>query len=108
MTTHAQQSKTVSIAAQVAQLPHLPMQNIWAMWDAHFDERPQHHRLLPGTMLSRFFDDQEHKVVVRGVRDFEYRGQRFKSLSAIARLIAGCPWSGPAFFGLKSTKKEAA
>jgi len=43
MTTHAQQSKTVSIAAQVAQLPHLPMQNIWAMWDAHFDERPQHH-----------------------------------------------------------------
>ena len=155
MTTHAQQSKTVSIAAQVAQLPHLPMQSIWAMWDTHFDERPQHHhrtwlesrlaykiqekafgslkpstrrkleeigetgvlpkrlqgdadRLLPGTMLSRFFDDQEHKVVVRGVRDFEYRGQRFKSLSAIARLIAGCPWSGPAFFGLKSTKKEAA
>jgi hypothetical protein len=155
MTTHAQQSKTVSIAAQVAQLPHLPMQNIWAMWDAHFDERPQHHhrtwlesrlaykiqekafgslkpttrrkleeigetgvlpkrlqgdadRLLPGTMLSRFFDDQEHKVVVRGVRDIEYRGQRFKSLSAIARLIAGCPWSGPAFFGLKSTKKEVA
>lgn len=34
--------------------------------------------------------------------------QRFKSLSAIARLIAGCPWSGPAFFGLKSTKKEVA
>lgn len=65
-------------------------------------------RLLPGTMLTRFYDDQEHKVVVRGVRDFEYRGQRFKSLSAIARLIAGCPWSGPAFFGLKSNKKEAA
>ena len=43
MTTHVQQSKAVSIAAQVAQLPHLPMQNIWAMWDAHFDERPQHH-----------------------------------------------------------------
>ncbi|MBS3936384.1 MAG: DUF2924 domain-containing protein, partial [Sulfuritalea sp.] len=25
----------------------------------------------------------------------------FKSLSAVARHITGCQWSGPAFFGLK-------
>ena len=61
-------------------------------------------RLLPGTMLTRFYDDQEHKVVVRGVRDFEYRGQRFKSLSAAARYITGTQWSGPKFFALKPGK----
>lgn len=31
-------------------------------------------RLLPGTILTRIFDDVEHHVLVRGVRDFEYRG----------------------------------
>jgi len=41
-------------------------------------------------------------VLVRGPNDFEYQGQRFKSLTAIARHITGTPWSGPAFFGLKT------
>ncbi|WP_159126428.1 DUF2924 domain-containing protein, partial [Klebsiella pneumoniae] len=49
-----------------------------------------------------FFDDVEHRVLVRGPNDFEYQGQRFKSLTAIARHITGTPWSGPAFFGLKT------
>ena len=47
-------------------------------------------------------DDVEHRVLVRGPNDFEYQGQRFKSLTAIARHITGTPWSGPAFFGLKT------
>ena len=59
-------------------------------------------RLLPGTVLTRIFDDVEHRVLVRGPNDFEYQGQRFKSLTAIARHITGTPWSGPAFFGLKT------
>jgi len=62
-------------------------------------------RLLPGTVLTRVCNDVEHRVLVRGVRDFEYRGQRFTSLTAVARVIAGCSWSGPAFFGLKTVKK---
>ena len=33
---------------------------------------------------------------------FDYRGQRFKSLSRIARTITGKQWSGPVFFGLRS------
>jgi hypothetical protein len=154
MSTHAHQSKVTSIAAQIAQLPLLPMQNIWALWDEHFEDRPRHHhrtwlesrlaykiqekafgglkpttrrklenigetgilpkrtqseadQLLPGTALTRFYDDVEHKVIVRGVRNFEYQGQRFKSLSAIARRITGCVWSGPVFFGLKATKRQA-
>jgi hypothetical protein len=62
-------------------------------------------RLLPGTVLTRVFDGVEHRVRVVGLRDFEYQGRRFKSLSAVARAIAGCPWSGPVFFGLKPGHK---
>ena len=36
--------------------------------------------------------------------DFEYQGRPYKSLSAIARAITGTQWSGPVFFGLKSSR----
>ncbi|MFP6411732.1 DUF2924 domain-containing protein [Pseudomonas aeruginosa] len=58
-------------------------------------------RLLPGTILTRIYDDIEHRVLVHGANDFECHGQRFKSLSAIAGHITGSHWSGPVFFGLK-------
>jgi len=66
-------------------------------------------RLLPGTVLTRIYDDIEHRVLVRGSNDFEYQGQRFKSLSAVAKRITGSHWSGPVFFGLKTpaSKKGA-
>lgn len=32
-----------SIVAQIAQLPHLPMENLWALWDEYFERRPGHH-----------------------------------------------------------------
>ncbi|WKB54350.1 DUF2924 domain-containing protein [Eleftheria terrae] len=32
-----------SLAEQIAQLPHLPMTELWARWDRLFDERPPHH-----------------------------------------------------------------
>ncbi|MFV0283750.1 MAG: DUF2924 domain-containing protein [Castellaniella sp.] len=60
-------------------------------------------QLLPGTVLTRIYDDVEHRVTICGVRSFEYHGQRFKSLSAVARAITGTNWSGPAFFGLKAS-----
>jgi hypothetical protein len=155
MTAHAPPIDKATLAAKVAQLSHLPMDNLWAMWDEHFDERPNHHhrtwlesrlayklqelalgglrpstrrkledigktgilpkmmqkeadRLLPGTVLTRTYDDVDHHVLVRGLRDFEFRGQRFTSLTAIARVITGSNWSGPLFFGLKAgSKKEA-
>lgn len=146
-------SDAATVAARVAQLPHLSMEQLWALWDDHFDERPGHHqrvwlesrlayrmqerafgglkpsvrkqleeigqtgllpramrcdanRLLPGTMLTRVFDDVEHRVLVRGPNDFEYDGRRYTSLTAIACHIAGTRWSGPAFFGL-TTKERA-
>lgn len=126
MKTHAPQVDTASVAARVAQLPHLPMDSLWALWDEHFDERPNHHhrtwletrlaykiqerafgglkgsvrrkleeigetgilpprlrreadRLLPGTILTRVYDDVEHQVLVRGMRDFEYRGHPLRA-----------------------------
>ncbi len=43
MTAHTPQTDAASIAARIAPLPHLPMESLWALWDEHFDERPNHH-----------------------------------------------------------------
>ncbi len=61
--------------------------------------------ILPGTWLSRTWHGEVHQVAV--LEDgFEYRGERFSSLSEIARRITGTQWSGPRFFGLKSPRKS--
>ena len=39
MTTSA-----TTISAQIAQLPTLPMESLWALWDELFDRRPGHHQ----------------------------------------------------------------
>jgi len=54
----------------------------------------------PGTVLCRVFDGKTYEVTVC-VEGFEYAGQRYKSLSAIATQIAGSRWNGFLFFGLK-------
>jgi hypothetical protein len=53
-----------------------------------------------GTTLVRTWKGESHEVRVFSDR-YEYRGQRFGSLSEIARAITGTRWSGPAFFGTK-------
>ena len=57
----------------------------------------------PGTWLSRTWHGEVYQVVVLEAA-FEYRGERFSSLSEIARRITGTHWSGPRFFGLKSPR----
>lgn len=54
-----------------------------------------------GTRLIREWHGQTHTVVILddGV---EWRGQRYASLSIVAREITGARWSGPRFFGLKT------
>ena len=50
-----------------------------------------------GTVLIREWQGQHHTITVH--RDaVEYRGERFTSLSAVARRITGQQRSGPAFF----------
>lgn len=153
MTAHATSTDHAGVAARIAQLPHLPMDSLWALWDQYFDLRPGHHhrawlesrlaykiqerafgglrpslkrklehigetgilparlqrdadRLLPGTVLTRIYDNMQHRVLVHGPRDFEYAGRRFKSLTAVTRAITGTSWSGPVFFGLKPRQRK--
>lgn len=56
--------------------------------------------LRPGTRLLREWQGTTHEVRVLDA-GFDYAGQTYKSLSAIARVITGTPWSGPLFFGIK-------
>jgi hypothetical protein len=58
------------------------------------------HRIKPGTRLVREWQGETHVVTTLDA-EFEYRGERYKSLSEIARAITRTRWSGPAFFGLK-------
>jgi Protein of unknown function (DUF2924) len=62
-------------------------------------------RVSTGTVLIREWRGTKHQVTV--LKDgFVYRAKRFHSLSQIARTITGSRWSGPLFFGLKSSRKE--
>jgi Protein of unknown function (DUF2924) len=56
-------------------------------------------RLTPGTHVIREWGNERHQVTVEAV-GFVYRGQRYRSLSEIARRITGTRWSGPMFFGV--------
>ena len=60
----------------------------------------------PGTRLIRQWGGEAHTVTLAD-KGYIYRGQRYQSLSVIARLITGTRWSGPAFFGLKASKPGA-
>jgi Protein of unknown function (DUF2924) len=58
-------------------------------------------RLLePGTRLVREWRGVTHIVLIHA-DGIEWRGQRYRSLSVVARKITGARWSGPRFFGLK-------
>ena len=63
--------------------------------------------LAPGTVLVREWGERDHRVTVSAEGCFEYEGRLFKSLSSVARHIAGTQWSGPLFFGLRRTKEVA-
>lgn len=63
-------------------------------------------RLAPGTVLTREFMGQIHRVVALPNGRFEYAGKPYNSLSAIANEISGTRWSGPVFFGLRDAAKK--
>lgn len=59
-----------------------------------------------GTRLIRDWKGTEHTVVV--AKDgFDWQGQRYKSLSAIAKAITGTSWNGYRFFGLRAAEGGA-
>ena len=57
-----------------------------------------------GTVLTRLYQNVEHRVVVEADGQYEYEGRRYGSLSIIAREITGTRWSGPLFFGLRQNQ----
>ncbi len=62
------------------------------------------HRLpVPGTVITRTYKGRtlQVKVVTDG---FEYEGERFKSLSGLAKKITGSHCNGYQFFGLAGGK----
>jgi hypothetical protein len=60
-----------------------------------------------GTKLIREWDGTAHTVTV--LKDgFGWGGQRYKSLSAVARAITGTRWNGYRFFGLRERKRGEA
>jgi len=76
------------------------------------DDRPDKQKTLSGpklsigTQLVRDWHGTGHSVTV--LEDgFDYNGQRWKSLTAIAREITGVKWSGPRFFGLTDKGAQA-
>ena len=62
--------------------------------------------IKPGTRLVREWNGETHTVLVLA-DGVEWRGERFRSLSIVAREITGTHWSGPRFFGLTSKKGTA-
>lgn len=65
-----------------------------------FDEALGTTHLKPGTMLMRVWEGKTENVMV--TRDgYVWAGERYQSLSAIARAITGTSWNGWTFFGVK-------
>ena len=62
--------------------------------------------LRPGTKLVREWHGRVHSVNVLD-DGFEYQGERYPSLTRIARRITGVQWSGPRFFGLNKRSRMA-
>lgn len=61
----------------------------------------------PGTKLTRQFKGRSYLVNILP-NGFEYDGEVYRSLSAVAHTITGSHWNGMLFFGLtKSRRKEA-
>lgn len=67
--------------------------------------RPSHDRRLPmpGTVLQREYRGQTVTVTVLDA-GFDYAGQVYRSLTAVAKAVTGSHWNGLLFFGL--TRKD--
>ena len=62
--------------------------------------------LRPGTRLVREWRGVTHTALIHA-DGIEWRGQRYHSLSVVAREITGARWSGPRFFGLRRRQLDS-
>ena len=61
----------------------------------------------PGTRLAREFGGIVHVVTIGDEGQVIWNEREWRSLSEVARAITGTRWSGPAFFGLRTTRRAA-
>jgi hypothetical protein len=62
---------------------------------------------VAGALLTRVYNGR--KIVVTVLDDgFEWNGQKFRSLSAVAKAVSGAHWNGFLFFGIDRKRKERA
>jgi Protein of unknown function (DUF2924) len=61
--------------------------------------------LRPGTVLSREWNGQMHRVAVLD-NGFAWNGKTYSSLSKVAVAITGTRWNGPRFFGLRDHPRK--
>lgn len=62
-------------------------------------------KLKSGARLVREWNGVSHVVDIRDDGTY-YRDKRYRSLSAVAKVITGAHWSGPRFFGLTSRERS--
>ena len=60
---------------------------------------------MPGSQLIREYKERTIRVTVQA-DGFEYEGERYASLSAVARVVTGSHWNGYHFFGLKKNGRN--
>ncbi|HEY3319227.1 MAG TPA: DUF2924 domain-containing protein [Planctomycetota bacterium] len=61
---------------------------------------------MPGAVISR--DYKGRQILVRVLpKGFEFEGELYRTLSAIAKVITGAHWNGYHFFGLECQKERA-
>ena len=58
---------------------------------------------VPGTILTREYRGQTIRVMVLE-KGFEYAGDLYRSLTAVAEAVTGSHWNGYGFFGLRKAK----
>ena len=68
-------------------------------------KRPPVRQAEMGTILVREWQGNAHRVTVLG-DGVSFNGKRYRSLSEVAREITGSRWSGPRFFGLRTSAME--
>ena len=70
--------------------------------DVTFEDLPA--PLVIGSILTRKYRGKLIQVSVLPI-GFDYQGEHYRSLSAIAKVVTGSHWNGPLFFGLRDKQQ---
>ncbi len=71
----------------------------------HIDAPADARLPMPGTLLTRQY--KSRTINVRVLPDgFDYEGEVYRSLSAVAKAVTGAHWNGYLFFGLTEPDRE--